>query len=69
MDQVIAAFSARTQFYTTMLRVFAMIALLIAASQQVRWLGEGMWVVDAGDYDRDGKSEILKSTRFEYSYP
>jgi hypothetical protein len=25
----------------------------------VRYLGSGMWLVDAGDYDNDGKSELL----------
>jgi hypothetical protein len=26
-----------------------------------RFLGAGMWLVDAGDYDNDGKSEVLFS--------
>lgn len=26
---------------------------------RVQFLGEGMWLVDAGDYDNDGKSEVL----------
>ncbi|MGD0788268.1 MAG: hypothetical protein ABR898_09815 [Terracidiphilus sp.] len=28
-------------------------------SGKVRFLGTGMWLVDAGDYDGDGKSEVL----------
>jgi hypothetical protein len=28
---------------------------------QVAFLGEGMWLVDVGDYDNDGKSESVFS--------
>lgn len=31
-------------------------------SGAVRFLGSDMWLVDAGDYDNDGKSEVLFST-------
>jgi hypothetical protein len=33
--------------------------LLPGASQQPQALGEGLWLVDAGDYDGDGRSELL----------
>jgi hypothetical protein len=28
---------------------------------EIRFLGAGMWLVDAGDYDNDGKSEVVFS--------
>jgi hypothetical protein len=34
---------------------------LIARSGAVRYLESGMFLVDAGDYDGDGKSELLFS--------
>lgn len=33
----------------------------IAPRGEIRFLGEGMWLVDAGDYDNDGKSEFVFS--------
>jgi len=33
----------------------------ISPHQDVQLLGSGMWLVDAGDYDNDGKSELLFS--------
>jgi hypothetical protein len=32
---------------------------VIDPQRSARFLGEGMWLVDAGDYDNDGKSEVL----------
>jgi hypothetical protein len=32
---------------------------VITPTKEVRFLGEGMWLVDAGDYDNDGRSEIM----------
>lgn len=32
---------------------------VIAPSGKIQFLGSGMWLVDAGDYDGDGKSEAL----------
>ena len=32
---------------------------LIAPTHDIRYLGGNMWLVDAGDYDHDGKSELL----------
>ena len=34
---------------------------VITPEQQVRFLGSSMWLVDAGDYDNDGKSELVFS--------
>ncbi len=34
---------------------------VITPEQQVRFLGSNMWLVDAGDYDNDGKSELVFS--------
>jgi hypothetical protein len=34
---------------------------VITPEQQVRFLGSDMWLVDAGDYDDDGKSELVFS--------
>jgi hypothetical protein len=34
---------------------------VITPKQQVRFLGSNMWLVDAGDYDNDGKSELVFS--------
>jgi hypothetical protein len=34
---------------------------VITPGQQVRFLGSNMWLVDAGDYDNDGKSELVFS--------
>jgi hypothetical protein len=34
---------------------------VITPEQQVRFLGSKMWLVDAGDYDNDGKSELVFS--------
>jgi hypothetical protein len=31
----------------------------IAPTNEIRFLGSGMWLIDAGDYDDDGKSEVL----------
>jgi hypothetical protein len=31
----------------------------IAPTGEIRFLGSGMWLLDAGDYDGDGKSELL----------
>lgn len=33
--------------------------LAIGPRGSAEYLGEGMWLVDAGDYDNDGKSEVL----------
>lgn len=38
---------------------FAVHWFVVAPQQQVRWLGSNMWFVDAGDYDGDGKSELV----------
>jgi hypothetical protein len=38
---------------------------VVDPQKDVRYLGEGMWLVDAGDYDNDGKSEILFSVSRE----
>ncbi|HLY97750.1 MAG TPA: hypothetical protein VKT33_01665 [Candidatus Angelobacter sp.] len=32
---------------------------VITPTREVHFLGEGMWLVDAGDYDNDGKSEVM----------
>lgn len=32
---------------------------VVTPEHQVRFLGSGMWLVDAGDYDNDGKSELI----------
>jgi hypothetical protein len=32
---------------------------IVNPTGDVRYLGSGMWLVDAGDYDNDGKSEVL----------
>ncbi len=34
---------------------------VVAPDGAARFLGSGMWLVDAGDYDNDGKSELLFS--------
>jgi hypothetical protein len=34
---------------------------VITPEQQVRFLGSNMWLVDAGDYDNEGKSELVFS--------
>ncbi|MBZ5680886.1 MAG: hypothetical protein LAO24_12350 [Acidobacteriia bacterium] len=34
---------------------------VIDLGKSVRYVGAGMWLVDAGDYDNDGKAEILFS--------
>jgi hypothetical protein len=34
---------------------------VITPEQNVRFLGSNMWLVDAGDYDNDGKSELVFS--------
>jgi hypothetical protein len=34
---------------------------VITPEQQVRFLSSNMWLVDAGDYDNDGKSELVFS--------
>jgi hypothetical protein len=34
---------------------------VITSEQNVRFLGSNMWLVDAGDYDNDGKSELVFS--------
>jgi hypothetical protein len=34
---------------------------VITPEQQVRFLGSSMWLLDAGDYDNDGKSELVFS--------
>jgi hypothetical protein len=31
----------------------------VSPLNEVRYTGEGLWLVDAGDYDNDGKSEVL----------
>jgi len=33
----------------------------ISPSKKIKFLGKAMWLVDAGDYDNDGKSEIVFS--------
>lgn len=33
----------------------------VAPGGEIRFLGEGMWLVDAGDYDNDGRSEMVFS--------
>jgi hypothetical protein len=33
----------------------------IAPSKEIKFLGKAMWLVDAGDYDNDGKSEVVFS--------
>ena len=33
----------------------------VAPDGKVRYLGAGMWLVDAGDYDNDGRSEVIFS--------
>jgi NAD(P)H dehydrogenase (quinone) len=40
---------------------FASPWFVITPQRQVRFLNSGMWLVDAGDYDADGKSEIVFS--------
>lgn len=34
---------------------------VIEPDKKIAFLGEGMWLVDAGDYDNDGKSEVVFS--------
>jgi hypothetical protein len=34
---------------------------VIAPDKEIRWLGKTMWLVDAGDYGNDGKSELVFS--------
>ena len=38
---------------------FAMQWFVITPQQEVRWLDSNMWLVDASDYDGDGKSELV----------
>lgn len=38
---------------------FAPQVFAISPSNEVRFLDEGLWLVDAGDYDRDGASELI----------
>lgn len=38
---------------------FAMQWFVITPQQQVGWLASNMWLVDAGDYDGDSKSELV----------
>jgi len=33
----------------------------VGPEKQIIFLDQGMWLVDAGDYDNDGKSEVLFS--------
>ncbi len=33
----------------------------VSPGGEVKFIGQGMWLVDAGDYDNDGKSEIVFS--------
>jgi hypothetical protein len=40
---------------------FAVQWFVITAQREVRWLGSDMWLVDAGDYDNDGRSELVFS--------
>jgi hypothetical protein len=32
---------------------------VIDATQHISYLDSGMWLVDAGDYDNDGQSELV----------
>ncbi len=32
---------------------------MVDPQKTIRFLGDDMWLVDAGDYDNDGKSEVL----------
>jgi hypothetical protein len=34
---------------------------VVTPGGEIRFLGAGMWLVDAGDYDNDGKSEVVFS--------
>ena len=38
---------------------FAVQWFVITPQQKVRWLDSNMWLVDAGDYDGNGKSELV----------
>lgn len=38
---------------------------LVDAARSVRYLDSGMWLVDAGDYDNDGQSEVIFSINRE----
>jgi len=42
-------------------RAFAPQWFVITPEREVRWLDSGMWLVDAGDYDNDGRSELVFS--------
>jgi hypothetical protein len=33
----------------------------VSARGEIKFIGQGMWLVDAGDYDNDGKSEVVFS--------
>jgi len=43
------------------IREFSSRWFVVTPEQQVRFIGSNMWLVDAGDYDRDGKSELVFS--------
>jgi hypothetical protein len=43
------------------IREFSSRWFVVTPEQQVRFIGSNMWLVDAGDYDNDGKSELVFS--------
>jgi len=43
------------------IREFSSRWFVITPERQVQYLGSNMWLVDAGDYDNDGKSELIFS--------
>lgn len=43
------------------IREFSSRWFVITPERQVKYLGSSMWLVDAGDYDGDGKSELIFS--------